>query len=120
MSYSKKKMDGIYLKWYNILKANDITIPSCPTYLDVSSDISNLDWEGQGKNAICDGISRFDDVCNQLSSEISLNINKLQICLNTLSLLETLKNTYEQYNSLVDEYYAILAKIERDKKKKVI
>lgn len=111
MSYLKKELNGKYLNWYNILSLNNIIIPSNINYSKISDIIKNLDWEGNGKDAICNNISSFDNTCLNLLNEISYNIQKLQKCSNIFNNLELLKNKYIEYNALIDEYDEIQRQI---------
>ncbi len=119
MGYAKKKFEGNYLNWYNIISANR-NVPEIIEYSPVNGQISALDWKGENKEAVCSAVKALDATCQSILDNISSNIEKIKTCTGPLfSELEGLKNKIEEYNGYVDDYdYAIMELNKKNEEKK--
>lgn len=119
MGYAKKKFDGNWENMYNIIVNNKGNNPQVHNYTPVAGSIKELDWEGQGKDAICQSVSDLDNACKQLKNELTINVNKVKKCNGPLfSELDSLKSAIDEYNGYVDEYNSIVAQIRMQQNKK--
>ena len=116
MGYAKRHFDGKYLEWYNIISANSGANPKLDSYYPIGDSVASLDWYGDGKESICGDVVNVDTSCQNLYNGIQANIFKVGICTGELlSTLIDLKNTIEEYNILIDDYYIALEELRRRK-----
>ena len=116
MGYTKKKFDGKYLSWYNTIVANKGNNPQISEYSPTQNTVSSLDWQGEGKQAICNSVKTIDESCQSIHQGISNNIDKVKICNGPLfNELTNLKSKCDEYNSYVDQYDAAIKELERRK-----
>lgn len=114
MGFQKRKFEGKYSEWYNTISANSGASPKLDSYSSIGNLVSSMDWQGEGKESICGVVESIDTSCEDIYNGIQANIFKVEICTGPLlSSLLQLKNKIEEYNALIDEYYAALAEIER-------
>ena len=114
MGYAKKKMEGIYLDWYNIIGSHIGDNPKLDEYSPISGDISSLDWQGENKESVCNTIKEIDSTCQTIYGDISENIEKVNYCTGPIyGNLSSLKLKYDEYNGYIDDYEAALAELER-------
>lgn len=114
MGFQKRKFEGKYSEWYNTISANSGANPKLDSYSSIGNLVSSMDWQGEGKESICGVVESIDASCEDIYNSIQENIFKVEICTGPLlSSLLQLKNKIEEYNALIDEYYAALAEIER-------
>ena len=107
MGYSKKKFEGKYANWYNIIKSSGNTsVQEAPEYSKVANEINELQWEGKSKDSICQTVTSIDDTCsgayrNYVATIIAKTKVVYGVFFNDLDLLKT---TIDLYNNCVDDY----------------
>ena len=106
MAFAKKTFNGNYQEWLNTLKEqSDVTVFDLPEYSPVVSSIDTLEWDGEGKKAICGTVEQLDTTCSGYYETVTCLVNKTKIAYNVLypELCE-LKEKIDAYNNSVDEY----------------
>jgi len=118
MVYAKKKLNEAYSKWRDTVSSYAGVKPKINKMSSsVSSKISSLDWQGEGKESVVGIIGDIDNSCQKIYTEISKNIQTINKCINISNDIEKLENKYKEYNKLVDDYYRALAELEKEKEK---
>ena len=120
--YTKQEFDGNYLTWYNTIKSQGtVTIPKLDDYSPIESSIAELDWEGNGKNAIIVNIRKLDSKCATLQKKVSCYVTKAKIVYSVLyPELQLLKQKIEAYSKSVDNYTKLQAKQQEYERELVI
>ena len=115
MGYTKKKLEGIYLKWYDTISSYAGVNPVINNYSSpISSKVSSLDWQGEGKESVTGLVNSIDSSCQDLYTAISNTIEKVNLCTGPIySNLCALKTAYDEYNGLVDAYNAAVAELNK-------
>ena len=113
MSYAKKKFEGEFLNYYNVIKSHGKTsVAEIYNYKPVAQTIKGLPWEGNTKESICEQIGTIDNYCNKIYLFTDNIVKKAKIIYGIFfSELCLLKSTIEKYNSTIDEYESLQSQL---------
>ncbi len=108
MAYTKKVLDDRYNSMLNVLKSYSYNSNRISGFSGITSNISNLEWQSNTRDAVVSSVSVIDKACTSLSDYYNELDKKVDVCFNSLSVdIDALKSEIEHYNSLVDQYNAI-------------
>ena len=120
MGYAKKKFDGEFLRYFNIISSHGQTsVSEVNSYQPTGKNVRALYWEGNCKEEICNNVDKVDSACSDvIYREAVYLVNKTKIVFGVLYPdLKMLKDTIDLYNTTIDEIASVESQIAAERQR---